>query len=918
MSPDSEPSLLEYARRHGLAHNHRATNPLANPGHMDDNRFFEDLPDDFPLDDFNARLSRESLSFGKDAMSVLASVRETGSSLDGEWGGVDVDVDVRRWRKLKQELPLVRTDPELDMVEFRRGMVPDLKNEVLPMEAIDEEADEGFTWPSKYHGLIDEFAKSFESETLAVSSQALLYLRDALRLSSEIEKHEWNDDEGTENDFRMQNTARDPVTPPLLPLSPPFLPFIPSSDTGHLDLLSDHSSPTHQQAVEVNRLLNDQDAIVPQKRKREAASEGSDPVTYDIADVEDFYSPLRGVCETPSSPPTERKSLQDRKVEGPLTPLPFEPHLPSKSRKISSREALLEIIPDLPPLIAKNEDISSDDVEAFFAEVIAPIGIKAARSIEQEQLQAADTELRVPVPIMDFSRPLVPWKSFGGSHSYKNMLSEIKRTHLSKHAWPAVGKTERELRWNPIPATEGRFEPQETIADDGSTAEFLEQPECIDGETLIWKPEGLRILDDLAESEEELEVGKFPDATDLNSLVRRRILELEADSEENFEIEAKHFTAASAKTADVGMVQDVAKFSPQVGTIASLQRQPEKSNSATESLSVLDPLERFMFTRKGESQTPKLAGKKFPAELQKGPCRNISQDELAVTSSESVVQKLSDMVPQFIVPSTPHPFVVSTSFLNNRKLARRVQQLHPAAEFIERDFNLHSSVKRRTGLEKQSADLLADTMTDEADMILSPSTGLILTTLQKIKQRSLPGQTARSAVREAISRAAPRYERLLVLVSGVSNGDSLVESTNEASPELNESDCEALVEFMGFCSNVRQDTQVLFVAAGEEQLAHWIVAMMVKHGVSDPELKLLQEETLWEIFLRRAGMNAFAAQAILAELRAPDSDSEQDPVDFGLTGFVKMDLAERVARFEGILGGRGVLTRVSKTLDARW
>ena len=54
----------------------------------------------------------------------------------------------------------------------------------------------------------------------------------------------------------------------------------------------------------------------------------------------------------------------------------------------------------------------------------------------------------------------------------------------------------------------------------------MEQPECIDGETLIWKPDGLRILDDLAESEEELEVGKFPDANDLNSLIRRRILEL--------------------------------------------------------------------------------------------------------------------------------------------------------------------------------------------------------------------------------------------------------------------------------------------------------------------------------------------------------------------------------------------------------
>ena len=456
MSLEAEPSVLEYARAHGLAYHHRGTNPLANLGLMDDRSFepFEDLPDGFLLDEFNACLSTETLSFGKDAMSILASITAPQRPEDG-----DVGLEVRRSRKLKLDLPLVRTDHELDMIEFRRRMDPDLKKELLPMEAIDEEADEGFTWPAKYHGLIDELAKQFESETLAVSNEALLCLRDALRLSSETEKHEWNDDEvipykrvrvsyslsileGTEINFKMQNTARDPVTPPLLPLSPPFLPFVPSSETGHLDLLSDHSSPTHQQAVEVNRLLNDQDAIVPQKRKREAASEGSDPVTYDIADVEDFYSPLRGICDTPSSPPTERKSLQNRKVEGPLTPLPFEPHLPSKSGKIPYNEALREMIPELPPLIAKNDDISSDDIETFFAEVIAPIGIKVARSIEQEQLQAADTECRVPVPIMDFSRPPIPWKSFGGSDSSKNMLSEIKRTHLSKHAWPGVGKTE--------------------------------------------------------------------------------------------------------------------------------------------------------------------------------------------------------------------------------------------------------------------------------------------------------------------------------------------------------------------------------------------------------------------------------------------------------------------------------------------
>ncbi|KAI9846750.1 MAG: hypothetical protein M1830_007430, partial [Pleopsidium flavum] len=108
-----------------------------------------------------------------------------------------------------------------------------------------------------------------------------------------------------------------------------------------------------------------------------------------------------------------------------------------------------------------------------------------------------------------------------------------------------------------------------------------------------------------------------------------------------------------------------------------------------------------------------------------------------------------------------------------------------------------------------------------------------------------------------------------------------------------------------------------------EELAKWIAGVMIKYGVRESSAHLLQDETLWELFLRRAGLNAFAAQVILAALKAPDDQAsgdtiQRDGADFGLTAFVKMPMKERIRRFEHLLGGTRILLRVSEQLDIRW
>jgi hypothetical protein len=84
---------------------------------------------------------------------------------------------------------------------------------------------------------------------------------------------------------------------------------------------------------------------------------------------------------------------------------------------------------------------------------------------------------------------------------------------------------------------------------------------------------------------------------------------------------------------------------------------------------------------------------------------------------------------------------------------------------------------------------------------------------------------------------------------------------------------------------------------------------------------LLPVETSWEVFLRRAGMNVFAAQVVLGSLKVPESEvaigGEGGQV-FGLPLFVMMSRGKRIGLFEEVFGGRRVLERVSDVIDEPW
>jgi hypothetical protein len=199
----------------------------------------------------------------------------------------------------------------------------------------------------------------------------------------------------------------------------------------------------------------------------------------------------------------------------------------------------------------------------------------------------------------------------------------------------------------------------------------------------------------------------------------------------------------------------------------------------------------------------------------------------------------------------------------------------------------------------------------EADIIVSPSIGIVITTLQKIKQKPLPGQKTKAAIRERLEQVSTRYEKLVIYVS---EGRA-----DETTNGLDANDCAAYGSFAGFALGLNSSIIVQFVGGGEGALSKWLASTIAQNRVTG-ESSLLEEETHWELFLRRAGMNAFAAQAIMAELKEPDGVNALSPSKaglFGLPAFVDMALEQRITRF-GPLCGRGLIERVSTVIDADW
>jgi hypothetical protein len=566
-------------------------------------------------------------------------------------------------------------------------------------------------------------------------------------------------------------------------------------------------------------------------------------------------SPIRsGVEEAPSPSLQPPPISENRKLELPLSP-------PKSARRVRFGSILATDNHRLPPPLPIDEPKAEPPEESLLEALARADAQQLECELAQEQLQETDSTMRVPVPVMDFSLPKPPWKM---TEEDKGAIKDVASwAGRAAKKWRGVSSIQISLNWHPWTAEEATH-PKETIESGDALKELLLSETEIDAAEAEFLRTFMTLCINGDEVDETLEYGVFEKAA----------VEKGRDPEEKpvrpLQKQRKSKTKEEKSFDDL-----IRKRKPAAGTMGA--PGPKKKKTATkDGFNAASSLDVFLNTRGGSPA-------KFP-ERAVQPTVVHAKPKAAAPKAVAAPQPMAP----FPAPKRPSNlpasfFIISTTLLSQRPLFRTIKTLYPAAHLIERDF---------------SAPMVGDdsifghTDNDDADLILSPKTGLILTTVQRLRQRSaLPGETAifnsGKQIKERIKRVSRRYERLLVFVTSPSKLSS-------------KSDWEVIAEFFGFVARLAENCNVVprIIEGGEEEVAKWVVGVMLPHKYG-----LIEDETTWEQFIRKAGCNAFASQVVVRGFKQ----------EGGLRWFLALSGEERRKMFESVVGSR-VWGRVERAL----
>ncbi|KAI1312336.1 hypothetical protein F5Y03DRAFT_408406 [Xylaria venustula] len=814
----------------------------------------------------------------------------------------------KRLFRLRLDLPTLSSDPDFDCRELARTIQkqrqPNINPGMFPPERLDLNNDEGLDFPASARQFRPRFDCMVSGEKLDVPKETIHHLARALR-------NDWSRNEQCnvlEEQVPRRTFARDlVVTPPLIPCIEDYEHFIPDGEVCEIPFASDISSMLSDD-------LEKAEYVVLQKEFKKAVSP--------VLDVETpVLSPLLDAPEIGKRLP----KIGSIRIESPLSPVtsPLQAHdeentrIPALLRSMDTDHVLSY------PKHSEKGALKANAMSVIFDQILEDEMKKDAaavvKSIEQEHISIADAIARVEVPIMDFSISEPEWQKLPMNPNAH--LKWVFESHgIVIPPYPKESRADSKLRWVPFSYNIDLHALTKEVSDcdDTSLSQYLVLPEAADIPTsanYVWKQPGLSILRE-SESEDLDSITSLENAkSDLASLARKRRLEnglvgiemsLPPSSDEPVDLVVpsqpqRPFQKSFGENLPENTVLLPSKesnsavsvlLSNHINMRTAKRRKQDKSS--------------FFLPTSGSQVERKFEPTSRPPQTKRGTPNLYERAELSQKKAALLAP-----YPMTNISSTPTKLIKGLTL--SRRLFSTLEQLYPTAKIIERDFSRWNTISHNVHPVSRSHSV--SSFTDEADIIVSPATGIIITTLLKAIQKPLPASGGQSSIRERIACVALRYERLMVLVS---EGNIMDETMRDFTP----SETLAYSEFTIFATSLETRVEVFYVRGGETTLARWLVSFAVRYASEAVETQecIVEDETKWEVFLRQAGFNAYAAQAILVRLNTRNNDSrkEIDCTYHGLAVFMAMTDDERMQNFRNLMGGENVLNRVNRTLRTTW
>ncbi|KAE8414038.1 hypothetical protein BDV36DRAFT_303620 [Aspergillus pseudocaelatus] len=304
--------------------------------------------------------------------------------------------------------------------------------------------------------------------------------------------------------------------------------------------------------------------------------------------------------------------------------------------------------------------------------------------------------------------------------------------------------------------------------------------------------------------------------------------------------------------------------------------------------------------------------------------------------------------PQLQVQNNEQPLLfLSTALLKSHlPIIQGLERLKSPPAMIYRDYDVLIRNQPVPRIWVPSQVNTKHDLPKEADIIVAPTTGIILTTLQATTQLYLPGHKPNpqtngtkyinSPLRERIFLLAPRYKYLYVFAT---HGTTSPRNAQGDSSGWT-ADRRLLASFtslIAFCDSISADSVIspILISPSSDTIIGWILSLAHKHAFRLPtdtvnlpqsiaftpmnptpkikfDIEAMENETRWELFLRRVGLNPYAAQIMLTVLRhegeTPIRNNNSSPTDdvenemSSLSRFIEMSPECRQGLFPDLIG----------------